>query len=342
MLSSAQSNLPPIHLLFGRLARMFLLPPTGRPQLDTPGGNLLYAAAGLALWESRLGLVTRVGEDYPREWIEQFQARGLDMRGIRILPDAMDLRQFIAFTDMRTRHTDNPVAHFARRQLPFPKTLFGYRDTATQLDNRTQLIETSLRQSDIPPDYMMATGAHFCPLDYVTHSLLPAVLRQAGFTTLTLDPGRGYMDPLFFDLVPSIITGLTAFLPSEEKVRALFRGRSEDLWEMAEALAAYGCEIIVIKRAVQGQFLYDAGTKTRWEIPAYPSREADPTGAGDAFCGGFLAGFRRTHDPLEAALYGNVSASLAIEGSGPFYTLDALPGLAEARLEVLRQAVRKI
>ena len=189
---------------------------------------------------------------------------------------------------------------------------------------------------------MLATSAHFCPHDFVTHSLLPALLRQSGFVTLTLDPGRGYMDPLFFDLVPSIITGLTAFLPSEEKVRNLFRGRSEDLWEMAESLAAYGCEIIVIKRAVQGQLLYDAGSKTRWEISAYPSREADPTGAGDAFCGGFLAGYRHAHDPLEAALWGNVSASLAIEGSGPFYALDALPGLAEARLEVLRQSVRKI
>ncbi len=342
MLSNPQSTLPPFHLIFGRLSRMFLLPPTGRPQLDTPGGNLLYAASGLSLWESRVGVVTRVGEDYPRTWLEQFQQRGLDTRGIRILPNSLDLRQFIAFTDLRTRHTDNPVAHFASHKLPFPKVLFGYRDASAHLDNRTQLLETSLRQSDIPPDYMLATSAHFCPLDYVSHSLLPAVLRQAGFITLTLDPGRGYMEPLFFDLVPSIVTGLSAFLPSEEKVRALFRGRSEDLWEMAEALASYGCEIIVIKRAVQGQLLYDAGTKTRWEIPAYPSREADPTGAGDAFCGGFLAGYRRTKDPLEAALYGNVSASLSIEGSSPFYALDTLPGLAEARLEVLRQSVRKI
>lgn len=321
---------------------MYLLPPLGNPQLDTPGGNLLYAAGGFTLWESGVGLVARVGEDYPRTWIEQFQRRGLDTRGIHILPTSLDLRQFVAFTDLWTRHTDNPLAHFARRAIPFPKALLGYRDLQAQPDSRSTLTEYSLRQSDIPPDYMLATNAHFCPLDFLTHSLLPSILRQAGFTTLTLDPGRGYMDAVFFDHLPSIITGLTAFLPSEEKIRALFHGRSEDLWEMAEALAAYGCEIIVIKRAIQGQLLYDAASKTRWEIPAYPSREADPTGAGDAFCGGFLAGYRRTLDPLEAALYGNVSASLAIEGSGPFYALDALPGLAEARLEVIRQSVRKV
>ena len=49
-----------------------------------------------------------------------------------------------------------------------------------------------------------------------------------------------------------------------------------------------------------------------------------------------------TYDPLQAVLYGNISASLVVEGSGPVYALDALPGLAEARLEAQRQAVRKL
>ncbi|MFQ5616524.1 MAG: carbohydrate kinase family protein [Anaerolineales bacterium] len=337
-----ESNVPPQHLIFGRLQRMYLLPPNKRPQLDVPGGNLLYAGGGLALWDKGIGLVARVGEDYPRVWIDQYKQRGFDVRGIRILPKAMGLRHFLAYTDLYTRYTDNPIAHFARRKLPFPKSLFGYRDTSNQVDSRTHLTEYSVRQSDLPPEFMHATGAHFCPLDYLSHSLMPAVLRQAGFTTLTLDPGKSYMNPAFWDHVPSITTGLTAFLPSEEKVLSLFHGHSSDLWEIAEALASYGCEIIVIKRAIQGQLLYDAAAKTRWEIPAYPSREANLTGAGDAFCGGFIAGYRRTYDPLEATLYGNVSASLAIEGSGPFYILDTLPGLPEARLRVLRQSVRKV
>jgi ribokinase len=68
---------------------------------------------------------------------------------------------------------------------------------------------------------------------------------------------------------------------------------------------------------------------------------ADPTGAGDSFCGGFLAGYKKTYDPLQAALYGNVSASLKVEGSGAFYPLDVLPGLAEARLHALKDLVRK-
>jgi sugar/nucleoside kinase (ribokinase family) len=172
--------------------------------------------------------------------------------------------------------------------------------------------------------------------------LLPAVLRQAGFTTVTLDPSAGSMTPTYWDDMPAILTGLTAFLPSEVKLRALFHGRSTDIWEMVEALGAYDCEFIVVKRGGRGQLLYDSTTGAKWEISAYPARITDPSGAGDAFCGGFLAGYRRTYDPLQAVLHGNISASLVVEGSGPFYALDALPGLAEIRMEALRNSVRKV
>jgi len=43
-----------------------------------------------------------------------------------------------------------------------------------------------------------------------------------------------------------------------------------------------------------------------------------------------------------AAIYGSVSASLKIEGSGPFYPTSVLPGLAEARLHSLQQLTREI
>jgi ribokinase len=111
---------------------------------------------------------------------------------------------------------------------------------------------------------------------------------------------------------------------------------------MAEALSAYGCEIIVIKGGERGQLLYDAAAHLRWEVPHYPGRQVNPIGAASAFCGGFMAGYRRTYDPVEAVLYGNISASLVVEGFSATYALDTLPGLPEARLEALRQNVRKL
>jgi hypothetical protein len=333
----------PRFLIAGKLSRDYLILPGDRPELDVLGGNALYAAIGVAIWEPEPppAVVARVGEDFPQEWLVRCEQRGLDIRGVNILPQAVDVRSFAAFTSRTARSLEDPVSHFARLGMAFPKALLGYRPPS-YLDSRTELLTTSLRQADIPGDYLDASVAHLCPVDYLTHSLLPAVLRQAEFTTITLDPSPGYMNPTFWNDVPALITGLTAFLPSEEELCALFQGHSSDLWEMAEALARYGCEIIVIKRGEGGQMLYDASTRKRWEVTAYPSRLVDPSGAGDAFCGGFLAGLRRTYDPLEAVLYGNISASLVVEGTGPFYALDALPGLAQARLEALRQAVRKV
>ncbi len=334
-------GLGPRHLFLGKLSRDFILPATGRPLLDAPGGNALYAATGFRIWESSTGLVARVGEDYPRAWLDEFAKRGFDIRGVRTLSQSLDLRTFYAYWD-GVRYTENPVTHFARLGLAFPRKLLNYAANTRGLDSRTHLTPYSLRQADLPPEYLHAAAAHFAPLDYLSHSLMPAVLRQAGATTLTLDPSPGYMNPAFWEHIPPILTGLTAFLPSEEEARNLFHGRLADFWEMAEALATYGCEFIVIKRGEKGQLLYDAVGKKRWEIPAYPAQIVDPTGAGDAFAGGFLAGYRRTYDPVQAVLHGNVSASLVVEGRGVFYPLDVLPGLPEARLEVLQGNVRKV
>jgi ribokinase len=65
----------------------------------------------------------------------------------------------------------------------------------------------------------------------------------------------------------------------------------------------------------------------------------DVTGAGDAYCGGFMIGLAQTGDPLEAALRGSVSASLVIEGLSALYALETGPALAAGRLEELRHAV---
>jgi hypothetical protein len=334
---------PPLlrYLIAGRLCRNYVITPQGKTLFDVPGGSLFHAAAGMGIWESGIGLVGRVGEDYPQEWLEQVSVQGFDVRGVRILPEAVDLRHFIAYNENNAASTDNPVSHFSRLELPFPKSLLGYTPPSFQLDSRNRLKPLTLRQNDIPSDYFDATAAHLCPLDYLSHTLLPSIFRQGNINTITLDPGENYMDPAFWDDIPVLVNGISAFLCSEDKLAALFQGRSSDPWEMAETLSSYGCEIVVIKRGSRGQYLYDGSSRARWIIPAYPVQMLDPTGAGDAFCGGFLAGFRSSYDPLHAALTGSVSAGMVIEGTNPFHALDALPGLAKARMSSLRETVRK-
>ena len=359
----------PTFVIAGRLHRDYLLPSEGRPLIDVPGGNLLYAAAGLGVWhrvpsgnrdyraetgipgpragtltssDRGPGLLARVGEEYPRDWLRSFEKRSWDTRGIHILAEALDLRYFQATLPDQTVQRTNPVAHFARLGLTFPKSLLGYQPPAAPTGNRKTPHPASSRPTDIPPDYLFARAVHICPLDYLTGSRLTSAFREASVTTLTLDPSADYMTVATLEDIRILLHGLTAFLPSEEELRALFWGRTDDLWQMAEALGDCCCEFIIVKRGARGQMLYDTVSKKRWEIPAYPSRLVDATGAGDSFCGGFLAGYQQTYEPLRGVLYGSVSASLTIEGCGAFHALEALPGLAQARLDSLAGIVRQV
>ncbi len=336
--------IPPHEIIGGMLRQQYILLPDGKSRLEALGGDLLYSAGGFLLWENSPppGLLARVGINFPRQCLEEIANHGLDTRGISVQAEEIDLRQFIAYPDLKTRHTDNPVPHFTRLGLPFPKSLLGYQDLSSRTDSLNKPTPFSLRKSDIPIEYWEAGAIHLGAIDYLTHSLIPAALRQRNISIITVDPAPGYMNPTFWNHVPNVVNGLTAFLPSEEELRSLYHGRSKDIWEMMEGIAAMGCDVIVVKRGLAGQLLYDANSHARWELPAYPNQVVDPTGAGSSFCGGFLAGYRRTYDPLEALLYGSISASFTVEGSSPWYPLDAMPGLPQARLEALRSSLHKV
>ncbi len=310
--------------------------------MDSPGGNLLYAAGGMAVWDSNIGLLSRVGEDYPRQWLHELEGRGFDVRGVRVQPESIDLRSFVAYNDSNERSFTSVVSHFARRQMTFPKSLLGYQLADEANNDPREPDPISPTALDVPKEYRDVRHVHLCPLDFTSQSQLVNLFKGGSNQTVSLDPAPNYMNPTFWRDLRVVLQGVTVFQPSEEEMRALFWGETTDLWEMAREISGYGPQLVIIKRGGHGQIVYDAAGNRRYEIPAYPSRLADPTGAGDSFCGGFLAGFEKTNDPLMAAIYGSVSASLKIEGSGPFYPTSVLPGLAEARLHSLQQLVREV
>lgn len=327
----------PEFLILGQLTREYLLPPTGDARLDVPGGSLLYAAAGLRVWESSIGLVGRVGDDYPREWLNECMSRGFDTSGIKAVPRHLDLRDFISYSESFEVSRINPVTQFSRRQMTFPKSLLGYQP----LDERKVEEGSQLLITDIPDHYLTARAALLCPMNLVTQTQLMAGMKRGEVHTFALEPAASSMTPTARRELPALLNGVTAILTSQEELKNLFWGETHDLWKMAESVSMYGCEYVVVKCGASGQLLYDVSTKRKWEVPAYPARIADPIGAGDAFNGGFISGYCKSYDPLEGVLYGNVSASLKLEGSGAYYPLDVIPGLAEARLNALRGMVRE-
>jgi hypothetical protein len=55
------------------------------------------------------------------EWLYDFASWGLDPKGVRLQAEDIDLRSFTVYADVSTPYRDDPVVHFARLGLPFPK-----------------------------------------------------------------------------------------------------------------------------------------------------------------------------------------------------------------------------
>ncbi len=329
-------------IIVGQLRKTFIALPNEEFVENQPGGNAIYAAVGAAVWEKDIGIVARVSQDFPEEWLQTLKRWNFDIRGIQRLNEIIDHREFFAYQNPAFEESENPEVYLTNLNRPYPRELIGYKANPGLLDSRTKLGAFTVRSHDIPSEYLDALAVHICSIDYLSHILLPTTFRQGQINTISLDASAGYMDPAFEDDLPLLVNGLTVFHTSEKKISRLFSGKTGNLWDMAEWIGSMGCELVVIRRGAQGQYLYESSSNKKWIIPAYPSNVRCPVGAGDAFCGGFLVGYYTTYDPIQAALQGSISASFVVEGTAPFYALEALPGLARARLEVLRERVRQV
>ena len=318
------------------------MPARSAAYLNQPGGNLAYAATSFLLWGGKPGLVSRVNKSFPLEWLEQLEGESIDITGVRQANELIDDRFFVTYTSELQPRYENPITWFADRQLPFPPELLSYTPTIPNYCSKSEYRPDSIRVTDIPQPYLDASSAHICPIDFISHKILPSLLKGGMVSTLTMRACSCYMDPIFWEEIRALISDVTAFMITEAQALKLFQGRSVDLWEIAGILAGYGPECILINAKDGTLMVYSRFKHKRWLIPAYPGKPADPTGMLDAFDAGFLAGYRKEYDVIQAALCGLVSASFCMEGSGPFYLLECLPGLKEARLKVLSQGVMEV
>lgn len=80
----------------------------------------------------------------------------------------------------------------------------------------------------------------------------------------------------------------------------------------------FGIKTVIVTLGVRGALLSADGSIHK--IPAYkPEKIVDPTGAGDAFIGGFLAELVKGKDALWCACVGSAVASLVVEAAGPTF-----------------------
>ena len=87
-----------------------------------------------------------------------------------------------------------------------------------------------------------------------------------------------------------------------------------------------------------------ADTGETWEVPACAGVAAvDPTGCGNAFCGGFLASWRAGEALPDAGVWGCVAASFMLEVQAvPPQPPHALRDKAMERVDALRRRVKRL
>ncbi len=309
----------------------------GATRMAQPGGATLYAALGASLWGIRVGIVSVVGDDYPEHMLDGLTARGIDLAGLRRL-DRPGLRTWLLY-EGRRRH----VVH--------------------RLDGPTHA-QVSPTAADLAA--VRARAVHLAPMPFEVQrdlALALALRRPTAGGPTEHDAGVS-LDP--YELLTAenlgawqkILTGVDDFLLSEDEM--MIAGGLEtprpilaELCDPAPRTSAFGeaprpspaapsarCDTqrapgphrIFYKRGARGGIAYDHRARRFLEWRARARAVVDPTGAGDAFAGGVLAG-RLLGDPLSRALErGVVSAAFAVEGVGAEELLAASPESANHRL----------
>jgi ribokinase len=127
---------------------------------------------------------------------------------------------------------------------------------------------------------------------------------------VTLDPGMIYARKGWKEMEP-LIKRCFAILPNEGELRLL---TEKDYKKGAEALLREGVKIVAVKRGKKGCYVTD-GEESHL-IDSYKMKVVDSTGAGDAFCAGFLYGLLKHRTLRECGLLGNFAASKVITKMG--------------------------
>ncbi|HET8538704.1 MAG TPA: PfkB family carbohydrate kinase [Anaeromyxobacter sp.] len=162
------------------------------------------------------------------------------------------------------------------------------------------LLAPVLGEIDVPA-FVTAAGARLAALG------VQGLVREVG--------PDGAVAPRRWDPDPAALAGVGAAVLGEDDVR----GQGDLVARLAAVVP-----VVVLTQGVRGCEVLARGRTSR--VGVYPTREVDPTGAGDVFAAALLLALARGDDPLDAARLGAAAASVVVEARGG----DALDRVGEA------------
>jgi cytidine kinase len=306
-------------LAVGGLTLDDIVTQAGQFHREVVGGSALYAALGARLWSDEVGLLSFAGQDFTPENLALIEAAGIDISLVARL-EAPSIHLWVLY------EADG------RRQI-------FYEQRSSELGNLEAVVTAALpavRTLLTAPAAVHVAALPVALQDPILSDLKP----MAGQLTVDSIEARGTVGgdlQVYWDL--SVFQGVDAFLPSREEFDVI---RGELSVETAAwSLSGSDLRYVVVKDGARGAHLFELADHKSHRVPAYATQVLDPTGAGDAFCGGFMVGLAETGDALEATLRGTVSASFVIEALGTQPLLRATRAQAEQRLAGLRGMMSK-
>ena len=283
--------------------------PDGRTCMGLLGGGGPQAAFGMKLWATGgVGICAGVGSDFPPSAQGWLEAMEIDTAGVRYHPHHPTLRawQILEDGDQRTQV-------WRTRGSVIPAHLAFSPDL-------------------IPPIYWQARGFHFGI--HPEHPNLATIqaLRERDIR-VSVEPFRAATQPFSSQELSALLSSCDIFSPNVEEARSLVG--DGDPQTLVERLAEAGAPIISLRMGAAGSLVYRAATQESHHIPALPVVVVDPVGAGNAYCGGFLAGWCETGDLRRAGQFATVAASFLVEQYGLPAPRAGLQREAQERLAAL-------
>ncbi|PYO35766.1 MAG: sugar kinase [Gemmatimonadetes bacterium] len=273
-------------LVVGSIALDSVRTPFGQTADALGGSAVFFSVAGAVL--HRVQVVGVIGSDYPKAELERLAKMGcgIDLAGVsQVAGESFRWKGKYSY-DLQNRETlDTRLGVFADFH---PKIPDAFR------------------------------AARYVFLGNIDPELQLGVLDQVRAPKLVACDTMNYWIHSKRDVLLELLRHIDILMVNDAEAREL--SGDWNIYRAARWVLAHGPKKVVIKQGEHGALL--AENASVFKVPGYPLEEVfDPTGAGDAFAGGFLAHLARTDDVSEANLrramvYGAVMGSFAVEAFG--------------------------
>ena len=335
------------YIIIGKLSRDFILTAEGDDINDIPGGHLLYTAIGMTPWERHPEIVARIGNNYPQEFLDLLQKYEYSTYGLKKINSDLEQRNFISYfqpekSSQKGKTSQSSVlTQYFNAGKPFPRALLGYNPRKNRTDSLSERTPETILARDIPADYLEARCVHLCPMDYLSHNLLPQAFSGGTERTITVHAGTGYMQPYYYEAVKTLVNGLTSFIVREQSLRNLFfeKIRISQLEDMMKILLDYGAVNIVVKAEDRSYYFINRNDRRIKRLVPDRKEEFEKIGELSCFCGAYVVGLNETYDYQKAAAYGAARAELLTNEIIPFSNLNVFDALVNEKARILESKI---